>query len=241
MIYLDNRAGRLHDVLTQMAAQGGAGALRTAWTNVLKPDPNTPALLMESIAQVMRLALDAEADVRGLEDEDGEMLLAWVPAVSAAMSQAHLLDASVASVNGQVGPTHFQSLEFAARELHRRAPRPQMGEAQRDEALELVAALLATLQGSDDLDPASRAMLIRHAAALQYALNLAWVTGPEGVEDALAGALGAARIVLWASPEYGAKTTFKKFLEAMTTLSTMFVLAQTGLAIGTSVAGLLGS
>ena len=241
MIYLDNRAGRLNDVLTQMAGQGGAGTLRTAWTNVLKPDPNTPALLMESIAEVMRLALDAEADVRGLEDEDGDLLLAWVPAVSTAMTNAHLLDTGVASVSGQVGPTDFQSLEFAARELHRRAPRPPMAEAKRDEALELVAALLTTLQNSDDLDPASRATFIRHTAALQFALNLAWVTGPEGVEDALAGALGAARIVLWTSPASGAKTTFKKFVDAMTTLSTMLVVAQTGLSIGTSVAGLLGS
>jgi hypothetical protein len=241
MIYLDNRAGRLHDVLTQMAAQAGAGNLRIAWTNVLKPDPNTPALLMECIAQVMRLALDAEADVRGLEDEDGEMLLAWVPAVTSAMGQAHLLDTNVASVNGPVGPTGFQALEYAARELHRRAPRPQMAETKRDEALELVAALLATLQDSDELDPASRAMLIRHAAALQYALNLAWVTGPEGVDDALAGAWGAASIVLWTNPENGTKTTFNKFVEAMKTLSAMLLLAQTGLAIGTSVAGLLGS
>jgi hypothetical protein len=169
------------------------------------------------------------------------LLLAWVPAVSSAMGSAHLLDQGVDVVNGHVGPTHFQSLEIAARDLHRHAPRPQISEAKRDEALELVAGLLATLQGSDDLDPASRAMLIRHAAALQYALNLAWVTGPEGVEDALAGAMGAAHIVLWASPESGTKTTFKKFVEAMTALSTMLVIAQSGLAIGTSLAGLLGS
>jgi len=244
MVYLDNSAGRLHDVLTRLGAQKNQQNLRQAWIAVLEPDPETPAVLLRSISQVLVLAATAEADIRALGDvaeDDADLLLGWVPGVGAGLGQAHLLEQTPNAVSQQVGLTHLQSLAFAARELHRWDPRPPLPESKRDEAARLLADLLETLHAADDLDPAARAMLIRHAAELQYALNLAWVVGTEGVEDALAGAVGTARFVMWKDPETGGKSSFKRFVETMSDLTTILVVGQTSLAIGTSVAGLLGS
>ena len=189
--YTDNAAGRLHNVLAAVKGITGSVHLGTAWSSALGIPQEERGRLLEGIARVVLLAGEARSDILGAHSEIEELCLRWVGPVDTALQRAHLLEQGVTEVTKYFGPDHLQSLEIASHQVHMYRPGKPVSEIDKERALELVTQLLEVLNSSSDLDEATKSLLIRHAAAIQLALNLLDVVGAQGLEDAVAGAIGA--------------------------------------------------
>ena len=125
--------------------------------------------------------------------------------------------------------------------LHPFAPDAPLAAEGLDEARSLVTELLETLRDATDLDDGTRRFLLRHAAALQLALQLCDVVGPDAVADAVAGALGAAMMVKVSDPEAARTSSWQNFWDASAKAGSLLTLAsgvaQLGAAIGRAIGG----
>lgn len=239
--YTDNAAGRLHNVLSEMKSMSPNTVLGPTWAGTLGIERNDRRALLDGLAMVAQLAADAQAQVRELGSGDEEMLLRWVEPVTDAIHKAHLIDGNTGVMTSCFTDTHLENLEFAAREVHLHRPRRVLSGSDIESARGLVDALLTTLRGADDLDSETLALLIRHAAALQTALNLVGLVGVDGIEDALAGSLGAAIIAGMSSDGAKDSDTWQYFWLAIGRVSTLLLIAQQSYALTEAITRLLGS
>ena len=192
----DNPAGRLHHLLSQIKEAPQNQQLRVAWTFALGPDLSAdPPTMLEAIAAAQRLPERARNALLAVPGEKHELHLRWWEPVRGAMSIAHQFETATSTFANQYNEAHLQSLETCADILERRSTGPRLDHAGLNEATALAGEVLDALRLDTDLDPDTREVLIRHAAALYLALQLADVTGAEGVRDAAAAALGSVLVV----------------------------------------------
>lgn len=201
MVYKDNPAGRLHVVLSKLTQVERSAPLPAAWASVFEVHQTESIELTRRIVTVMELAVVATREVRAVATDEGDAVLTqWIDPVTTSMGSATYATAT-ATMTDRLTESVLFSLAAASRELHRLAPEGLLDGASQEAALEVVAELLETLRHDPDLDPATREILLRQAAALQLALNIAWVSGPVAVREALFGAMGVAKAVFTDKPD----------------------------------------
>ncbi len=191
----DNPAGQLHHLLTVMKTAPQNHQLRGAWQAALGNLTEDTPTMLEAIAAAQRLPAAARDTLLAVPDERHELHLRWWEPVKGAMSIAHQLETATSAFTSHYNDAHLQSLETCADILERRGMSPRLDHDGLTEALALVGEVLDLLRLDSDLEPDTRQVLVRHAAALQLALQMADVTGAEGVRDAAAAALGTVMVV----------------------------------------------
>lgn len=247
MVHFDNSAGRLWRVLTAVRSQVPDIALQTSWTRALDAGDVSEVELQRRILAVVELAEQARADVLAIldEDEENSPLLRWVTPVSTVQSKA-FVRGSTAAVKQTLTPDVMLSLEMAARELHRTRPEPALDEGQGKAARDAIAAVVSALRDDEELDQETRELLIRQAAALQHALELAWLTGPDAVNDAFVGLIGSLALATVQAVDKDPKpAVLSKVAGGIEVVANILTIAQgTAVMIGgvaSQVAGLLGA
>lgn len=191
----DNPAGRLHQLLTVMKAAPQNQQLRIAWQAALGNMAEDTPTMLEAIAAAQRLPAAARDALLAVPDERHELHLRWWEPVRGAMGIAHQLETATSAFTSHYNEAHLQSLETCADILERRGTSPRLDRDGLTEALALVGEVLDLLRLDSELSPDTRDVLVRHAAVLQLALQMADVTGAEGVRDAAAAALGIVMVV----------------------------------------------
>jgi hypothetical protein len=246
VVYLDNAAGRLHQVLAPLTAMSGDVPLPRAWAVALESEHDRGTEFQHKILAVVGLADRARHDlIECLEnDEHNEPLLRWVEPVLQIQAIAFQMT-KVSAVQQHLPKDVLLSLEMAARELHRYRPDGQVDEDTATKARDAIAEVLQALREDTALDAETRASLLRHAAALQHALALAWLTGPEAVNDALTGLVGGLAMATLKSTDAATKpAVLSKVAGVIEVVANVLTIAQgtaTMIAVAPQVAGLLGA
>lgn len=183
----DTAAGRLHQLLQFVGdPRRREVPLRVTLGALYDLDPNDRQDVLRFVVAAIDLPAQAEASVRALPNQDHDLLLRWVDPVRAAMNVIHQIDQATVSVAAHYNEAHLYALEVAADQVARNHPSAVLPDDALSTANERVAELLDALDQLDDGDV--RALLVRHASALQHALRLYRVTGADDVRDALVDA-----------------------------------------------------
>ena len=246
MVYLDNSAGRLHRVLARLVPRAGNAALSRSWAVALGDEELRGRDLQRQIMAVVDLADQARYDTLDCVDdgEENAPLLRWMEPVMKVQAIA-FQDTRTDAVTQYLAPDVMLSLETAAWELHRRRPDPKIDSTQGQAARDAIAEVIAALRDDDQLDQETRDLLIRQAAALQHALELAWLTGPNPVKDALAGVVGGLAMATMKSADATAKPpVLSKVAGVIEVVANLLTIAQGSaamIAVAPQIAGLLGA
>lgn len=180
----ETAAGRLHQLLSYVSEPVRRDVpLRVTLAGLYDLDANDRQDVLRCVVAAIDLPAEAEASVRALPNHDHDLLLRWVTPVQAAMNVVHQIDSSTASVAAHYNLTHLYALEMVADQVARNIPSPVLSEDTLTTANGQISELLETLEAIDD--ELARALLVRHASALQRALRLYRVTGADGVHEAL--------------------------------------------------------
>lgn len=236
--YLDNPAGRLHELLIELhraTPREQNNAAWNAWVGILTP-PETPVDSPEAVAAIARL-LELPAAVRAAvaaldpdkvdEDEKAELvedLDKIETGLRLTTQQSHPVKQIFApfAPSGDVPRSAaVRTLKMCARKLHRLAPEPMTSADDLDRLAESVVELMQEVQDAD-LSPKTKALLLRHLHLLLQAIHSVRITGIVVLEERM-DAFSAALVVR--QPEAGEELLqssvigrFKAFLEAINLL-----------------------
>lgn len=225
-VLYDNPAGRLLHVFGALKGMPTNTALIDAVTATLHVERHDREALYAAYAGLARLPRLAEAAISELENVNLTLNLRWLSPIQNAISALHRLDNTLDAVTSHYSEADLVSLETCADTLERQRPgREHLDQDSLAEARDLVDKLLKTLHAAKDLDQDTQHLLIRHATAMQVALNLADVVGPEGIRDAAAGALGAAVMVAVQHPHDRQKRPVRAFFEVVQNVANTVTIA----------------
>jgi hypothetical protein len=250
MAHTDNAAGRLHDVLSRFknrASEQSKSRAHNVWRDALGLQTGGSFAVYAEMPRIAKLPDLAERELRRVvnEGDDLDMLLRWRSDVDVVINTFFSSPTAPAANSATLlTDTVMQSLQYAARELHRLAPEPAVDPERGELARQAIDDLLAALHEDDTLDPDARELLLRHAAALQHALALAWVIGVEAVEDALTAFLGAVATatVRTTNDARSSSPVWARVAAVVGALSDTLTLAQGVVLLGAPVvAGLISS
>jgi hypothetical protein len=203
---LNNPAGRLHALLTQLYLRGQQPGAQnaTAWdalASILSPgDAPLSASFMQSFTTVLCLPTQVRTAVAALdlEQEDKEDLLEHLDeiekALNAVTSRSHNLGQtlSIFAPNGEVPRSAaMKSLSTCSRALSRHAAEPTLSNEALAAITEAVQDLMREIIEAE-IDPAVKLQLLPHLRALLAAIQNVRVGGVTPIEvatDALAGAV----------------------------------------------------
>lgn len=209
----NNAAQSLLDAIEFLKARPNA-QLGETWSAMLGiAQSHTPSLL-RGVATLVELPDRALAQLRAIEGADYEHLATWRSEVRACLSHAFLLTSATNQAAAQVGVVAMFSLQGCARAIDRAPGGRDIDDDGIADARRVVQNLIEALEACD-LEADAKATLIRHASAIAHALNIIRYTGAEGVDDALAAALGAAFFTARAHPGTSSSPAFANFMQVI--------------------------
>jgi hypothetical protein len=182
----DNPAGRLHWLLSTLKNFETNTPIETALARALDLlEEEDPARLHEAVAVAARWPGDAEALARGIEGQNHDLVLQWVPQVRAAVVWLGRWGHTINNAQNEYNDTTLYSLAVTADLLHRLAPEPVIEEDSLAGLVTLVQEVMDAVVGDDELSPEAREFLLSRLIDVQNALMYFRIRGYPGVEDAM--------------------------------------------------------
>ena len=207
MVNLNNPAARLLHVLRRLGATDGDTPARRAWANALDVDPDNLPRLLERLAVLFQLPLEAKRQLERQPDLDQETCLRWFPRVEKALGDLNL-EGSIAGCLNHLDEGTIYGLEFDAAYLGRQAPESIVPETELAIVEAEVRELCADLAGSS-LEPAARRYLLEQLDPLAAAIANYDLLGSTPLRRAVDAAVGS----LLTDPHRRAETTRTKLGE----------------------------
>ncbi|HEY4280388.1 MAG TPA: hypothetical protein VGM91_19355 [Conexibacter sp.] len=189
MPYLDNPAGRLHDLLTRLTTIGGNQQLVVAWAQVLRVQEDDVVLRLGAVADLVRQIQEAV-------DNAGEPALVR-PVQRYRRSWSNPIfpsDHAFSARAERVFPDEvsLEALDLVSAQLHRTAPDgvvPDEGELARMRSQ--LEDLVAEVRESDEIPDEVKHVLIARLHEVEEALDQLAVGGPRAVSRAMEAVVGA--------------------------------------------------
>lgn len=181
----DNPAGRLHQVLSQIAHADGSQQTAMILRDVLGTDGQPDNDLFREIAAFVDLAGETYAAIHQLEDESHGLLLRWMGRFNKLVPLLLYSGNPVNQLQEHITPETLFGLEICADLLHRRTPEATLTPEKVPELIDLARQMIDAIGADDSLPTPIRLHLIGRLQEVEYALIHIRTTGYAGLESAL--------------------------------------------------------
>jgi len=238
--YLDNAAGRLHELVTAFRRNSGTGTIPQAWSAVLGGASIDDPDFLRRIAYVFRLPEEIERELSQVDEGEFESDLArrWQGSIPPRLGPAFFSGQQSGQISGSFDDASLMSLEYCSYVLHRYRPQRYVSDSEVERIRMLIEELQAEVTDQPGLDPDLRDFLSFHVNAMQQALLDLAVRGPAALEDALDRAVGAAQrrtdLTVKADSNSSAWTKFGSIIIAV---AAVLQIATSSLALPSQIRG----
>ncbi len=191
--HLDNPAGRLHALLTDLSEVSPADRTQTraAWASVLDIEEGDLAGLTRGLGYVLNMPEQVKAQINDIQDVDHDLMLRHMHKVEAALSRSILsLNEAVAHVHAQYNEATLLSLELCSDALHRRRAERVVADDDLKRIDEEISKLVDEVRSSK-LDQDLRDFLLTHLAEMHQAVGDVRIRGSIALEEVLDRTCGA--------------------------------------------------
>jgi hypothetical protein len=187
---LDNPAGRLHRILSQVHDAPPNADIRSTFPKILGVEGASESEFLRAVVDFLDLIPAAEEEVRAVADTNHDLFLTWVEPTREIprwfSNSAH----NMATLQGILKHEHLTALRFAADLLQTRRPQPEIDEEKLPELVDLVRRAVDAVVADTALPPLVRQQLAAKLREVEWALLHIQTTGYTGVEEALDSLLG---------------------------------------------------
>lgn len=207
----NNPAGRLHDLLQLAQRQAPKEPARKAWAQVFGVAPEDTGLLLQMLADLIKLMSETKASIERLDDIDHSIYLKPFAKIERFFSQVNL-DAGWENWGAQLDEPTLYGLQFAADRLSRISGSTTIAQDDiqsiQSELEQFVESVLAS-----DLPQGLKALFLRNLESIRHALLVYRIRGVEGLEHELERAVGSLMLNKAEIPPAGSKSTSRNFWE----------------------------
>ncbi|WP_214107831.1 hypothetical protein [Acrocarpospora catenulata] len=189
--YLDNPAGRLQAMLSDLREIGPNTPVRHAWAKVLGIRADDLPEFVRRFGLLVSLPGQIRAEVDALEDVDPDMLLRHLPDVEAALEESLASpNAALGNVFAKYDSTALFALEACSDYLHRRRAESVISDDGLKEIVEKTRELIDYVLQSDIPDDLKTFLLTR-LREIEQAVQDIQIRGTQALVDVLERTAGA--------------------------------------------------
>lgn len=185
----NNPTGRLLDILIAAKGHNGNQTTRNVWASVFGRDPADTGVLLEALADLIKLLAEAKSATERFVPGDPTIFLAPFPKVEAMLSQVNL-EAAWAGLVPHLDDRVMAGLEFGDHALTAHYGKFPLNSALIDDFTTQLSELLQRCLNTDLPDDLKK-LFIKNLEALRHALLVFKISGAKGLEDEIDRVLGS--------------------------------------------------
>lgn len=195
MAHIDNPAGRLQGLLESAKGEQQNASAVEGWCRIFSlTTPDDDFFLLGKFGQMVSLAHQTRDLVERLEDDDPDLVLQHFDEVERTLTRCLQVAGQTMEWHlSGLGTTGMHSLALCSSLLHRRMPEETIDVGARARLTERVMELMEEVRTADDLDQATKDMLLDKLADILEAILDIDMRGAAPVRNAAEAMIGSLR------------------------------------------------
>lgn len=189
MLTANNPAGRLYLLLADARTKPPNTVVRQVWADVFGVSPDSPIDILQSMAQLINLILEAKDAVTQLDDINHDIYLRPLNKIGDAFSKINL-ETQWDNFRNNIDDATMTSLEFCSDTLSRRVNEEIITDEDLSDILAVAGSLLEVVLDAD-IDSTLKAILVENIEAIRSATLGYRVSGAKGLRRAVEVSLGS--------------------------------------------------